>query len=540
MTERQIWFVTRPERDPKFHREALLALSEATNSFTMEWTGNRELHKHFEMKLAEMNLKRNSISNDGSGGRTWAAMLKTFSYCYVDEEGYMRATKIGLQIIRGIKVYDNIRKQLLTLQIPNAYYLEPGFRPKFSSDFAVRPIRFLIKLCSRADLDYHITKEEITFFAMTAKKDADIEDAADNIKRFRTLSDTEQTEQKSVIADKFEHRSRLDNTARGFEEAHSDVAHTFMLMCDYTGMVEYIRGRALRMDPSSINNVLEELDELDIRYPFNKRYMISLIRMAENSGLDVDSFKASSNRGTATAANRKKTEHKIRRLLKDYPFPEHMPVNQLEDILKKELPPREASEAAYYIKDQAGFSSLNSDFVEAYLNESDSTAFENKTAEILKVIGFDVEMSPRISGVGEHIEIMVKFGEDQCGIIDCKNYRQKFRLSSLLAALMYSDYIPNYDGYEGRRLDFFGYITASAFSGEKNLEKISRRTALYIPDRDMVGIMLNASALLGFLDACIERGVPQEERVQLFLRAINNCAYDSAEKLIRASGLRGS
>ena len=173
---------------------------------------------------------------------------------------------------------------------------------------------------------------------MTAKKDADIEDAADNIKRFRTLSDTEQTEQKSVIADKFEHRSRLDNTARGFEEAHSDVAHTFMLMCDYTGMVEYIRGRALRMDPSSINNVLEELDELDIRYPFNKRYMISLIRMAENSGLDVDSFKASSNRGTATAANRKKTEHKIRRLLKDYPFPEHMPVNQLEDILKKELP----------------------------------------------------------------------------------------------------------------------------------------------------------------------------------------------------------
>ncbi|MGE5403334.1 MAG: restriction endonuclease [Candidatus Saccharibacteria bacterium] len=534
METRQVWFITRPERDPKFHREALVALSNATNSFTAQWTGNRDLHRHYEKKLVEIGLKRDNISLDGSGGRTWAAMMKTFSYCYIDDDGYLRPTKVGEQIINGNKVYENVRKQILCLQIPNAYFLEAGFRPKFHSEFAVRPIQFLIRLCSRPDLDYYITKEEITFCAMTARTDRDIDAAAERIVQFRRISQAERNEFKSLTADQYEHRGRTDSAARSFETAHSDVAHTFMLLSDFTGMVEYVRGRALRADPKKAESVLDELDQLNVRYPFNKRYQISLIRMAENSGLDVDSYKARPLKSTAPATNQIKMDAKKRRLLKDYPYPEDKTVEELTKIFMQELPQREAQEAAFAIKQGASLPFLDSDFVEGYLNETNNTTFEDKTIELLKLIGFDVERHPRADGVNEEIEILVKYGDNLCGIIDCKNYREKFQLSSTLSALMHSVYIPAYDGFDDRKIGFFGYITASSFSGEGSLEKISSRSEPIL-GRRVRGFMMDARTLLGYIDFCLENDIPKERRVLGFITAINNIGYNSTEKFIRAS-----
>jgi len=533
MSEREVWFITRPERDPRFHRDGLIALADATNNFTMEWTGNRELHKLYEKKLVEHGVKRANISSDGSGGRTWAALMKTFSYCYINDDGYIVPTKAGIQIINGVNVYENIRKQVLNLQIPNAYFLEAGFRPKFSSDFAVRPVRFLLKLCCRPELDYHLTKEEITFFALPAKKDSDLDRAADSIKQFRLLSAQLQNEVKCDIASELEHRERLDSGARSFEAANSDVAHTFMLIADYTGLAEYARGRALRIDPSKVSDVLSELTILDERYPFNKRYLISLQRMAENSGLDVDSYKANRLGSVKPAGNKIKTQMKVKQLLSSVPNPGDLTFENLAAILSRELPPQEAEEIALEIKSANSIFSLNDDFVEGYLTEKDNRVFEDKTGEIIKMLGFDVEMRPRVAGCSTEIEIIAKYGDDKCGIIDCKNYKQKFILSSSLASHMFGEYIPNYEGYEGRELTFFAYITASDFGGERNLEKISSRAKIHIPTRVIKGIMLNANTLLGFLDICIENQIPPDKRAALFLKSINNCGYNSVEKMIR-------
>lgn len=533
MREREVWFITRPERDPRFHRDGLLALAEATNNFTMEWIGNRELHKLYEKKLIEHGVKRDNISNDGSGGRTWAALMKTFSYCYVNDDGHIVPTKAGIQIINGVNVYENVKKQVLNLQIPNAYFLEAGFRPKFSSDFAVRPVRFLLKLCCKAELDYHLTKEEITFFALPAKKDSDLDRVTESIKQFRLLSASRQNEVKYNIAAELEHRERLDSGARSFEAANSDVAHTFMLISDYTGLAEYARGRALRIDPSKAADVLNELTILDERYPFNKRYLISLQRMAENSGLDVDSYKASRLGSIKSAGNRIKTQMKVKQLLSGVPKPSDLTFENLVAILSKELPSQEADEIAMEIKSAGLICGLNDDFVEGYLNEKDSRVFEDKTGEIIKMLGFDVKMRPRVAGCSTEIEILAKYGADKCGIIDCKNYKQKFSLTSSLASHMFGEYIPNYEGYEGRKLTFFAYVTASDFGGERNLEKISSRAKVHIPTREIKGVMLNANTLLGFLDICIEKQIPPDKRAELFLRSINNCGYHSVEKMIR-------
>ncbi len=531
---RQLWFITRPERDPKFHKEALIALQKATENFTLKWAGNRTLHKKYEQVLNQMGIKRNHVSADGSGGRTWAAMLRTFAYCYINEEGFLIPTKVGLSILNNNKVFENIKKQILTLQIPNAYFLEKGFRPKFDEDFQIRPARFLIKLTNQKELDYYVTKEEITFFVLSAKRDDELDEVTRRITAFRAADEEEKLRLKHSIAN-IDHRHRIDRDARSFEAAHSDVAHTFMLICEYTGLVEYIRGEALRVNPENSIAVRDEIESFDQRYPFNKRYLISLERMAENNGLDVDSYKASSYGTIKPASNRRKTQIKIKELLKPYPDISIFSLDQLVNILANEFPPREAEKIAMELKDHYDFTQLNNEFVEAYLDESDNLEFENKTGEIFKAIGFDVVMRPKpVTGDNTEIEILLKYDENSCGIIDAKNHKPKFSLSPSVANHMAVEYIPNYSGYENRNLKFFGYVTAADFSGEGHLKRICDKSATFINRNDIKGVILNARTLIGFLDYCMENNITTEERVKLFLRAVQNRGYSSIGQLLRA------
>lgn len=531
---RKVWFITRPERDPHFHQEALLALKKATDDFKLKWSGNREVHKRYEEELAKMGIKRNNVSNDGSGGRTWMAMLKTFSYCYVDDEGYIRLTKVGEKLIQGEKVYENTRKQVLTLQYPNAYFLEPGFRPKFDEGFRIRPVLFLIKLANHEKLDFYITKEEITYFAMTAQRDSQLNEIVDKILAFRNAELHEKEQMKQEIAFKYDHRERSDKGARDYYEAHSDVAHTFMLISDYTGLVEYIRGKALKGESSRLDEVRREIAEIEKRYPFNTRYMISLQRMAENSGLDVDSYKASRYGNIKPATNSSKLRAKAERVLKQFPSLESVPKEVIIDALKGHFSPRDIEKIINEMfENEISFEGINPDFVESYLNESDNLAFEDKTGEILKALGFDVIMRPKLkNGEKTEIEIIAGYGNNEFGIIDAKNYAEKFPLSASLASHMASEYIPNYSGYEGKNLTFFGYVTANDFSGERNLEKISDKAEKLI-GKSINGFLINARTLLGFLDYCIENEIPTEKRAGMFVKAINNKGYKSLESLLR-------
>ncbi|MBN2910758.1 AlwI family type II restriction endonuclease [Polycladomyces sp. WAk] len=522
---RKTWFITRPERDPHFHRDALMALKKATNNFTIKWDRNREVHKEYERALSLANLKRNNVSHDGSGGRTWFALLKTFSYCYTNDDGYIVPTKVGLAILEGKKVFENIKKQILTFQIPNAYFLEPGFRPKFDEGFEIRPILFLIRLTNQELLDYYLTKEEITYFALTAKKDSDLDEVIHKIVDYRHSPIEKKIEMKEEIANCYDHRDRVDKDSRSFEENHSDVAHTFMLISEYTGLVEYIRGKALRVNPEKSTSIKEELDYFETRYPFNKRYLISRERMYENSGLDVDSYKATRMGEKKPASNARKKEIKVKSLLKDYPSISNLSIEKLEQIFRQEFNPAQAKKLAFEVaQNSSRFDQLNNDFVESYLSEENNLKFEDKTGEVLNALGFQVVMRPDSANTKTEIEILLKYGENKCGIIDTKNYRQKFSLSASLASHMASEYIPNYDNFEGRELCFFGYVTANDFGGENNLVRISEK-AKKIINKDINGIIISARVLLSFLDYCIENNIAKEKRLQMFLNAIKNRGY---------------
>ncbi|WP_294345694.1 hypothetical protein [uncultured Clostridium sp.] len=518
---RQVWFITRPERDPAFHIEALEALKIATDNFSLKWKGNRQLHKNYEQELINIGIKRNSISNDGSGGRTWAAMLRTFSYCYLNKDGFLILTKVGQEILKGNNVVDNITKQILTLQIPNAYFLESGFKPQYNLKFKIRPARFLISVCCSPELDFYLTKEEITYFVMTCNNDYQINECIANIKKFRQASSEERLKIKETIATSFEHRERSDNASRDFEMAHSDVAHTFMMICEYTQLVEYTRGKSLSITAKKLHNTLITIDKYNSRYPFNNKYLFSLERMAETNGLDINSFKASRYGDIRPATNHSKKINKAKKLLSSKP---QCSYSEAVEILSKQFKISDCVELAKYIVPSTNLNTINYDFITAYLNEEDNLEFENKTAELLKLIGFDVVMHPTILNERTEIDILLKYKGNNCGIIDAKNYKDKFQLSSSLVSHMASEYIPNYESYDGHKLQFFAYVTANNIKGTNNLEKITLRSSQII-DRNIYGFMINAKTLLSLIDYFNDNELPVDDRINIFLKLATNNTY---------------
>lgn len=535
--ERKVWFITRPERDPKFHVDALQALKEATDGFRHKWEGNRNMHLEYERALIRNELKRNNVSRDGSGGRTWVAMLKTFSYVYTDEDGYLQLTHAGRSLINEEYIRENTTKQILTLQIPNAYFLSSGFRPKFEEGFKIQPARFLIKLTNQEALDYYITKEEITFFALKAKKDADLDKITAEIIEFRNASDEEKQNMKEEIANVYDHRERSDKGARDFETAHSDVAHTFMLICDYTELVEYVRGKYIRVSPDNREEVTKKIKEFDQRYPFSQRYLISLERFAEHAGLDITRYKSNPFGKIAPATNQAKSQMRIRKILSKYPAPGNMPKEKIEKILSSYFSKKEAIEFASLLTEE-DFSQLNEDFVEGYLNEQDDLIFEEKTAEILNAIGFDVDFRPKpvTEGTRTEIEILIHLDDKNICILDAKNYQTKFPLAANLASHMASEYIPIYHGYKGKNVHSFGYITATnQWSGEGNLKKITEKVKKQttFKNSNIQGALISANALLSFLDYCLDNELSVEERKQWFTSLFINKGYTSVFQMLK-------
>ncbi|MPQ43414.1 restriction endonuclease [Clostridium tarantellae] len=528
---RKIWFITRPERDPSFHEEALKALFKSTNNFTIKWAGNRQAHKDYEQALIDIGIKRNSISDSGSGGRTWASLLKTFSYCYTDTNGFLIPTKVSNEILNGNNIFENIKKQILTLQIPNSYFLEKGFKPKYDSNFAILPVRFLIKLCINSQLSYHLTKEEITFIVMTAQRETDLENIVSKVQSFRNMSTEDKNDYKTMVSSEYEHRERSDKGSRDFYAAHSDVAHTFMLIAEYTGLVQYDRGINAKISVPlyNLSSVISDLEYYDTRYPFNNRYLFSLERMAEVNGLDINSYKASRYGDIKPATNSYKKLKKAEKLLNQYPNPSTLSNDKIIEILSSSsFSIAESKKISEYIKSNTIMETLDENFVNGVLNEPNNLEFEKKIGRILEQLGFDVLMHPKVDGERTEIDILLKYNDNLCGIIDAKNYKEKFTLSSSLASHMISEYISNYINYDNYDLKFFGYVTCSDIGGISNISKISAKSS----NNEILGIMINAKTLLSLLDYCISNDIPPQNRVELFLKLIDNSSYTSFTQIL--------
>lgn len=532
---RNFWFVTRPLRDPQYHADGLRALQQATNNFTKPWKGNRELHRKYEQFLADAGMKQNHISRDGSGGRTWAAMLKTYNYVYEDENGYLRPTKVAKAILNGQKVPENIKKQVLTLQIPNGYFVSKAFRPKYADGYRIQPVIFLIRLANDERLNKHISKDEIVLFAMTAKRNDQLDEQVEKIIAYRNASNADKQQMAAKIFHTSGDITRIDSR-KDFSK-YGDVATTFTILCRFTGYAQqdHSNGGLKGIDNPKL---WKEFELYCQRYPFNRRIDTDPMFYTLSAGLDVDTYKTQYGVNAKPASRTKKRNIKVKQLLADYPQPEDLTLQELTSILSKEFISSEAQKIAEDIKAKK-FNAASDSFIDSYLHEEDNLEFERKTARIMRGLGFNVEMHPdpstSFNNSNENIDVMADNGEVLV-LVDAKNYSKNFNLSAALRNVMANSYLAGYKGFNGLNPKYYCYVTANTSSNEANLQKINE-LAKNNSDLDVHGMMISASALYWLLNYCSENNIPEEERPKMFLKLFTDKAYESFVQVANVLGI---
>lgn len=536
--KRKVWFITRPQRDPTFHAAALKALDVATNHFSLKWGGNRAIQKQYEQELINAGLKRAHISTQGSGGRTWAAMLQTFDYFYESQDGFLHLTKVGKALIDGIKVRENTIKQLLTLQIPNAYFSKDSSGPQFEDDFAIRPIRFLVKVANSSEIDYSVSIDEIVYCVMRTHKDSLLGECLTRILIYRSMPEAQKAQYRDDLDAQDDHRERIDKDARGFRATNYDVATTFMLMAKYTGAVEYDNSKnghsSMLLVPMGIRTATTELlKSFDRRYPYNTRYKFSTVAMAENNGLDVDSYKANYSEGIEQATTMKKLITLATPIVANDPLVDKTNRESIGEALSKSGIFTEAQIATlteYLFK--MNLPIFGDEFIDDYLNETDDRMFEDQTASLLELLGLTVFLRPKpLRGNGPNIEIAVLDKSGRFGIIDCKCYGESFALTSSFADYMGSEYIPDYEGYKGNKVSFFGYIVLKKFTGESKLPKVTEQAKLHLNGREIKGFIITAKSLLELVSYYVDQSTDEEKSHFDFSLLATNKGYGGFQEI---------
>lgn len=536
MVTRNFWFVTRPLRDPQYHADGLRALQKVTNNFTLLWKGNHKLQRQYEQCLIDAGMKRNHISREGSGGRTWAAMLKTYNYVYEDESGLLKPTKVAKAILNGIKVPENIRKQVLTLQIPNGYFLSSGFSPKYSEGYRIQPVMFLIRLANSKRLNKYISKNEIILFAMMAKKNDELEQKIDDILEYRKADDSKKKQIEVKIFNENGDITRVDSR-KDFSK-YGDVATTFTILCRFTGYaVQDHENGGLK----GINNkkLWQEFEDFCRRYPFNRRIDTDPLFYTLSAGLDVDTYKTQYGVNAKPASRTRKRNIKAQQLLKDYPQPEDLSISELTTILGKEFITNQAQQIAEDIKAKK-FKAASDSFIDSYLHEDDNLEFERKTARVLKGLGLNTEMHPNptttFNNSNENIDVIADAFGEKLILVDAKNYAKNFNLSAALRNIMANSYLAGYKGFNGLNPSFYCYVTANTNSNATNLLKINE-LAKKNSNLDVHGMMISASALYWLLNYCSENEIDERERVLMFLQLFKDRSYESFVQVAEVLGI---
>ena len=121
---------------------SLLDLQESLKSFAKiaegnVWRGNNQLQINFE---ADNPVKTGNVSENGSGGRTWASLLKVYGLWY--DDGNVTITSAGRVIIEGRFFYQQVVHQILNFQLRSPYSEHQRLEPTFK----IFPFRIILKM----------------------------------------------------------------------------------------------------------------------------------------------------------------------------------------------------------------------------------------------------------------------------------------------------------------------------------------------------------------------------------------------------------
>lgn len=165
------WWVTRPKRRLDSVPEVLAAFAEI--SLNQEWEGQRDTQMSLEEALEKAGLKRVGQRRDqsGSGGRTYAAWLKSLGLIFVDKKKNIKLTLAGEAIMNGDSPVDVLKNQVLKYQFPSTFSLSRGVQ--VNERFKIHPFLFLLRLLDDSRIEYLKEKEIARIIAVEAENESD-------------------------------------------------------------------------------------------------------------------------------------------------------------------------------------------------------------------------------------------------------------------------------------------------------------------------------------------------------------------------------
>lgn len=497
MACKNYWWVTRPKRKLILIPDIIRIFSATAEG--KPWHRNRGLQKQFEQNLTDAKWKAQNNSNDGSGGRTYAALLAQLGLWYTDEENLVRITIAGQEIIDGENPVPIITKQLLDLQFPSSYSSKPHVN--VCRGFQVQPYRFILKLFLERKID-ELSQEEIGFCLVPhVKRETDTDLCLDLLRQFNINKD-------ELI------KNAKDLTGLQ-EESLVNIGNTIVNNFEYTGFFEEFEDiKKLKIKESEIINAKNFISNLRtglIQDPenepvFQRRYGTGLSKTKDystsirihmpikpNERKIIEAFYIISSSEPVYSIN----VELISRIAKQTGAPYRLVQSVIEKMPVEKQP------------DQ---------FAEAYLKlavggKPTATDFELKTTALFNE-GFDIN-AEWIGNKGRCPDIIVFIDKrnKKHGIIDTKAYK-KYDLPLDHKNRMAHGYIPNFKQYvfEGRNysIAFFGYV-AGGFSNniETSFSELLGMT-------DIPGHLITAQNLLDLLKIYKERTVSINDLMDLF------------------------
>lgn len=537
---RKTMFITRPTRDAlTSHRKLIEAMQKLEG---IKWTGNRQAHQILEHILVEKKIKAPGGSNDGSGGRTWAALARTFGYWYLDAKGEIIITPVAKAIVAGNQEHLHVRKQILNYQIPNGYVLTSGFRPKYPEGYHIFPFRFMLRLLTRPDLNYCLHRDEISVFFLPAKTDSELEQVASKILVYRELKEqdglelNQRVELLNELAEDKDHRHRSDSSGVNFLAYLTDSALTHMIIMESVNYYWFKRSDGLiSLKPDLVPQAVELLDDFDAKYPFSSRFKISEESFARHYGLDLSRAKNTFRHGQGVATRRKKQDSMLRETAEDILRTKPLVDNETLVREVKTRFPLDENEIIQSLR-QMGLlhneeaEQLSSQFIDSYLEAATNSDlwsdFEKQSIRLLNTFLDEAFRPPKPSMDKDkaNIEISVRLhahGTDFGGILDCKSGK-KFQLGTRERDLMATSYIPMYKELQCPSgpiipLRFFGYIIGKDFGGKPNFNMIREKASMYLNAGESIdGFVINARSLLYLADLVLDKLIQPEDLLKIF------------------------
>lgn len=488
MVASKLWWVTRPTRDLRDLQLALQSFAGLARG--KRWRGNQQLQTQFEK---ENSAKTTHVGSYGSGGRTWAALLRMWGLWYDDR--CVTLTSAGDVILSSSEhVYPQITRLIMNFQITSAY----SEHQKLDPDFRIFPFRFMLKLMLDARIKY-LEEDEIALFLLQVKNSSQYENAVQSIIKYRSLRKKDEkrlNERKDLIATHmrtYRAKKRKDSPTDvdGHWKFIKDIANTLVNNIRFLQYIKYdpddgtirIRGE----QKSEVESMLEEYERDN---PFSTLYNISEKAFYEHYGLRYDRNKAS-RKETKPKTHAQKQYDRIKNALgkikkTDADLSGSFLIEAIQ-IITNDQRAIERIISKYPELSSQDHNELDPNYVDYYLqcarSGKDEDEFESMTRDIFTKMGLETKKHKirRKTGAG-HPEIdglILNKLAMKSGLLECKS-GAKYTFPIGDCEKMKRVYIPNFrertvDG-KTYSLEYFTYVVGNQASGLPNFRDIIAET----------------------------------------------------------------